>query len=458
MRNRRHWGEAGVLAAVFVLAVLTGFAAVEWHLRPVSPASAADVGQDTEALDALKRLYQRPHAVPVPPDNIPTPERIALGERLFNDPRLSVNDTFSCATCHDPGLSFSDGVALGKGVAGEQLARHTPTLWNVAFAKALFWDGRARSLEEQARGPMEHPKEMAQSIGATVTKLRRDASYAKAFADAFPNEPELSPINIVKALASYERTLISPPTRFDRWVNGDPGALTPEEIEGFKIFNGKGRCASCHSGWAFTDYGFHDIGLPASEDLGRGPVAELESINRAFKTPSLRELVWTAPYMHDGSLASLEAVMDHYISGVVDRPTRSPDIPLRLALTPREIDSIIAFMETLSSENPPKPEAKIKLASGATLAKKLPVIKTRKVGQKDKVFVPGRVEIGLGEPLTVLNDDVRPLNVTVFAPEMKFNSGVQASGESTVLRFKKAGSYEAYCGIHPNMRLEILVK
>ena len=264
-----------VRAAVLVLAA---FAA---GLLSVSVAAhftaAPELSDPAAALAKLQAQFRRPDLVPVPADNIPSPQRIALGARLFNEVRLSANDKIACSNCHDPALSFTDGVARGKGIAKVSLPRHTPSLWNVAWARALFWDGRADSLEAQAFGPIENPKEMGQPLARGAEKIAADPGYAEDFAKAFPDDPGITPDHIVKALASFERTFVSPRTRFDRWVEGDATALSEAEIRGFKLFTGKAQCSNCHSGWAFTDYGFHDIGLPG-DDLGRGPVIGLPEV------------------------------------------------------------------------------------------------------------------------------------------------------------------------------------
>ena len=176
------------------------------------------------------------------------------------------------------------------------------------------------------RFPVEHPDEMGATLEHGVARLSRHDSYVRAFAEAFPQDRQISPDNIAKALAAYERTLVSPPTRFDQWIAGDAAALTPSEVNGFAIFTGKGRCINCHTGFAFTDHGFYDIGLP-SEDAGRGPIVGLPVADHAFKMPTLRELAWTAPYMHDGSLGTLDDVVRVYEMGGVERPTRSKDLP-----------------------------------------------------------------------------------------------------------------------------------
>ena len=193
---------------------------------------------------------------------------------------------------------------------------------------------------------------MAQPLISVVTRLAADAAMARAFAAAFPETPQVNALNLAKALATYERTFVSPSTRFDRWIAGDPQALTAGEVAGFRLFTGKAGCVKCHSGFAFTDYAFHDIGLP-SEDRGRGAVLRLAVAEHAFKTPGLREIGRSAPYMHDGSLATLADVIRHYERGVVERPTLSKDLTRKLRLTQAERADLIAFLGTLTSESDP---------------------------------------------------------------------------------------------------------
>jgi cytochrome c peroxidase len=404
--------------------------------------------------------FQRPLFVPHPADNPATPARVALGKRLFEDKRLSADGTVACASCHDPRLAFGDGETTGKGITGRPLARHTPSLWNVAFSPVLFWDGRASSLEDQVRFPVEHPDEMGSTLEAAAQRLARDETYVRAFAEAFPLSPEVSPGTIAKALAAYERTLVSPPTRFDRWVAGKADALTPAEVRGLRLFAGKARCIACHTGFAFTDHNFYDIGLPdggKAPDRGRGKEIGLAAADHAFKTPSLRELAWTAPYMHNGALATLEDVVRFYEGGGVDRPTRAKDLPGPLVLTDAERADLLAFLETLSSETPPQPSTEPWVGSGQP-APAPPPADASVVSQLGKAFTPGHVRLTAGQKLTVLNDDDRTHNVRIFHPKLDFNSGAQEPKESVTIAFPDAGTYEAFCGIHPSMRLLVEVK
>ncbi|MEK0083706.1 cytochrome c peroxidase [Benzoatithermus flavus] len=414
------------------------------------PGAAAGGGR---ALERLKARYARPAGVPFPADNPFTPEKAALGERLFHEPLLSQNGSFACATCHDPGQGFADGQALGRGVPGELLPRHTPTLWNLAWAPALFWDGRAASLEEQAKGPIQNPKEMAQPLAEGVRKLAAREDYRAAFARAFPASPVVDETRLLLALATYERTLVSPVTRFDRWITGDANALDAAEIRGFLLFNGKAGCANCHEGWAFTDHGFHDIGLPGG-DRGRGAVIGLDVADHAFKTPSLRELGRTAPYMHDGRFATLDEVLDHYTGGIVERPSLSPDLR-RIALTPDERRDLLAFLGTLTAKTQEPAPLVVAVPADASREE---VVATGTVRQKDKRFAPGHIRIAAGERLTVVNDDSRTHNVRVSDPRLAFDSGAQDPGQSIALSFAEPGRYQLFCGIHPAMRLTVEVE
>jgi len=389
--------------------------------------------------------------VPFPADNPYSEKKRALGEALFYDNRLSIDMSRSCASCHDRSKGFADGRAQGQGVPGHPLKRHTPTLWNLAWASPVFWDGRAQSLEEQVAGPIESPDEMALPLSAVVARLNSDPAMARAFAEVFPEAPKVDAANLAKAISAYERTFVSPETRFDRWVAGDAQALSKNEIAGFRLFTGKAQCVNCHSGFAFTDYAFHDIGLPG-DDRGRGAVLRLAAVEHAFKTPGLREIGRSAPYMHDGSLATLDDVLRHYVSGVVERPTLSKDLPRGLKLSDSERADLIAFVGTLTSESEPAlPDKIVPVKAGPTA----PAQQVSTVSQDDKTFHPGHIALPLGARLWIVNNDTRTHNVRVFDPAFDFDSGAQEPGETVEMAFTAAGSFLVFCGIHPKMELYV---
>jgi cytochrome c peroxidase len=315
------------------------------------PADAQDLGgRADDAAAPWRALFRRPPGPPpAPPDNPSTPERVALGARLFADPRLSGNGQRACASCHRPELAFTDGRQRAQGLSGAPLRRNTPTLWNLAWSTRYFWDGRAPSLEAQVRMPIEAADEMGGDWPAILARLEADVGLAQQFRAAFGDEPPISQETVAKALAAYVRSLVSPATRFDAWIAGDAAALSAAEARGFRLFTGKAQCVLCHVGWRFADDRFHDVGLP-SRDPGRGAVPGGTPGLRAFKTPSLRELTRTAPYMHDGSLPSLARVVAHYAGGFVARPGLAPNVNRALRLSPQERADLVAFIKTLSSE------------------------------------------------------------------------------------------------------------
>jgi cytochrome c peroxidase len=288
--------------------------------------------------------FARPAAIPFPAETPYTPERADLGQRLFFDPQLSADGATSCASCHQPDKGFEDGHKTAAGLRGRTLERHTPTLWNVAIQSALFWDGRSHSLEDQALRPVSATVEMNLDLDLLVARLSSDRSYVTAFAAAFPETPAINPDTISRAIATYERTLISPLSPFDAFVAGDSDALSPEAQRGFELFTGRARCVTCHSGWAFTNGEFHDIGL-TDDDLGRGALTLRKFDEHRFRTPGLRELLSRAPYMHDGSMPTLEAVVDHYAD---HRKPRLFALGL-VDLSPEDRAAIVAFLHSLDS-------------------------------------------------------------------------------------------------------------
>ncbi len=407
------------------------------------------------ALELLKQDYERPDAVPFPAENPYSEAKAALGQALFFDPRLSRSGSMSCATCHVPQRGWEDGRTLAIGDAGDTLDRHTPTLWNLAWGEFFFWDGRADTLEAQAAVPIQNHVEMNLPLPELVDRLRDDDDYRKQFAEAFPDNPVIDSDNLVNALATYERTLVSPQTRFDRWVAGDEDALTQSEKNGFLLFNGKANCVACHSGWSFTDHAFHDIGL-ADDDPGRGRILDLDAALHAFKTPTLRDIGKRAPYMHDGSLETLEAVIAHYEQGFTRRETLAEDMQ-PFSLTAAETEDLIAFLQTLNNhgEIDITPTVDNPQTAGGVTSE---AVNTLTISQQDMNFDPEHIVIAPGQTIHILNDDRRTHNIRIHDPKLDYNSGAQEPGETIDIRFSETGRYYAFCGIHPKMRLIVDVE
>ena len=302
--------------------------------------------------------------IPIPPDNPPTEETIALGRRLYYDPGLSADGTVSCATCHAPDLSFRDGKALSNGVAGQLGSRRAPTVVNAAYNTLQFWDGRAPSLEKQAEGPLTNPVEMANTLEGVVNYVQSDPKYRALFARAWGTK-EITIDLVTRSIGSFERTVVIGNSPFDRfYYRGDKKALSPAAQRGLKLFlnQKKGNCSVCHvigKRYAlFTDNKFHNIGVGADtsgnfEDVGRYVQTKSASDMGAFKTPTLRNIAKTAPYMHDGSLATLKDVVDHYVGGGTSNPHLDKEIHALAFLTFNERADLKAFLESLTGTLPP---------------------------------------------------------------------------------------------------------
>jgi cytochrome c peroxidase len=262
-----------------------------------------------------------------------TIEAVTLGRKLFFDPQLSVDRTVSCATCHDPAKAFTDSRVVARGVHGIDGPRNTPSLVNAAYGRTFFWDGRAASLEEQVLGPIVNPKEM----GLTQEELERRAGLTAG--------------EVAAAIASYVRTIRSRDSRYDWFVMGQPGMLTALERTGLDVFRGRGQCGQCHGGPNFTDGQFHVTGVGWQGDYftdsGRFVVTKADGDLGAFKTPTLREVALTAPYMHDGSLATLDDVVEFYSRGGRQNPYQDPRIrPRRFSADEKQ--ALLAFLRALS--------------------------------------------------------------------------------------------------------------
>lgn len=325
-----------------------------------APFTVVDTDQQTITLQpghpSLQkwRLAAKP---PHPADNVPNAARVALGKALFFDPRLSGDGNMSCATCHSPLRGWSDGLPTGKGVKSMVLDRASPTVINTAYNTLQMWDGRKQTLEEQAMGPMEAAVEMNMDTQRLFAWLNANEGYRSLFARAYPGKP-IDADSLSKAIASFERTVISRSSPFDQWVAGKKGAMTTDQVKGFALFIDpkKGNCSACHSGPNFTDNGFHNLGLASfgkdNPDVGRFGQRPVASMRGAFKTPTVREAAQTAPYFHDGSAASLRDLVNFYATGGVVKTNLSPSMK-PLSLSSEEVDQLVAFMQALSS--PAKP-------------------------------------------------------------------------------------------------------
>jgi len=331
---------------------LIGFANTGFGAALVGESRRVELGQKAPAgIDAMKASYRRPASIPFPKENPYTPEKFALGKKLYFDTRLSVTSAQSCASCHSPGFGWGDGLAVGVGHGMAKLGRRSPTIVNAAWGEIFMWDGRKANLEEQALGPIEAAGEMNMPIGQLMDRLASIPEYKPLFAAAFPNEG-MKAKTLAAAIATYERTVVSERAPFDAWIEGNEKAISEEAKRGFAVFNSKAMCSTCHEGWNFTNDGFQDIGLP-SADIGRGEfLPGVIKMKHAFKTPGLREIASRGPFMHDGSLATLEAVIDHYDRGGVDRPSRS-DLMKPLGLTSQEKTDLVVFLKTLTSNLTP---------------------------------------------------------------------------------------------------------
>ncbi|MDR7131442.1 cytochrome c peroxidase [Algoriphagus sp. 4150] len=296
-------------------------------------------------------------------DNPLTEEGVLLGKRLFFDKEISSNGKVSCASCHNPHLAFSDGVALGReGVSGNPLERHSPALFNLAWmGNGLFWDGGSKNLESQALGPLTHADEMGMDLSELEHRLRQDPTYPHLFEDAFDNG--VSAGNVAKALAQFQRTLVSAKSRYDQSLRASSGvSLSESELRGLGLV--RQHCGACHSGELLTDNQFHNNGIDGDFSdlshemihLGRYRITHTEGDVGAFKTPSLRNVMVTAPYMHDGRFTSIDEVITHYTSGVADVETTSPLLfqqtgKVGISLTDDEKSAIKDFLETLTDHD-----------------------------------------------------------------------------------------------------------
>lgn len=307
--------------------------------------------------------------VPVPLDNPATPAKVALGERLFFDPVLSADADTSCGTCHLPELAFTDGRPVAVGVYGRVGQRNVPTILNRGYGKSFFWDGRADSLEAQAADAIEGREDLGLPIEDAVTRLREDARYRAEFRNAFDprtgdsSDSRAGPYReasvegsaitaerVTQALATFVRSQMAGDSRVERFRGGDRTALSPAARRGFDVFASRGHCLGCHVAPLYTDEAFHNTGVSWGADPGRQKITGYPSDRGRFKTPSLRNVALTAPYMHDGSIATLEEVVELYDRGGDANPNLDPFIA-PLHLSDREKADLVAFLAALTSIN-----------------------------------------------------------------------------------------------------------
>lgn len=286
-----------------------------------------------------------------PKENPYSPAKAELGRYLYFDKRLSADGTISCATCHEPKYAYTDGSAVSEGIRGQKGTRSAPTVINRAFSLAQFWDGRAATLEEQAKGPVANPIEMGNTDEAAAAAIGRIQGYRPMFAKAFGTD-EVNIDRIAMAIATFERTVLSGDAPFDRYKKGDKKAMSPEQVRGMSVFFDKAKCDRCHENSNFTLNAYANIGIGMDKpdpDVGRYVITKDPRDWGVFKIPTLRDVEHTAPYMHDGSLKTLEEVVDYYNKGGQPNKNLDPNIR-KLNLTDEDKKDLVAFLKALSGE------------------------------------------------------------------------------------------------------------
>ena len=331
-----------------------GLILVAWVAGGVSLAMSAPSGyalHGTVTVDGITvpDIGPMPAQSPIPPTNLSYAQKVELGKQLYFDTRLSKNNSVSCAFCHNPGTGFADARQFSIGAFGTSGGRQAPTVYNTGFIPLQFWDGRAGSLEEQAIGPIHNPIEMAEMHETVVPKIAKIAAYQKQFQLVFGAGASLQ--HIAEAIAAFERTIVSQNSAFDKHVMGEAGAMNESALRGLELFRGKARCILCHNGPNLTDNKFHNLGVPQvgplKEDLGRYMVTRAQKDKGAFKTPTLRSIVETAPYMHDGVFKTLEEVIDFFDAGGGANPNLSP-LMKPLGLSGEEKADLLEFLKALT--------------------------------------------------------------------------------------------------------------
>lgn len=338
------------LRAIPMLVAISAFGGGD-GLVQASPSGHAPHGTVTIDGVTVPDIGPLPAVVPVPSSNLNYAAKMELGKQLYFDGRLSKNNAISCAFCHNPGTGFADSRQTAIGVGGGIGGRQSPTVYNTAFNHVQFWDGRARSLEEQAIGPIHNPVEMAETHEHVVAKLGKIKGYQQQFRAVFGTDVNLQ--GIAEAIAAYERTILSTNSAFDKYMMGDQKAMDEAAARGLALFKGKARCILCHNGPNLTDNQFHNLGVPQvgpmKEDLGRYNVTRAEKDKGAFKTPTLRSITETSPYMHDGAFKTLEEVVEFMDQGGGSNLHLS-SLMQPLHLTTEEKADLVAFLKALTGE------------------------------------------------------------------------------------------------------------
>lgn len=286
-----------------------------------------------------------------PSDNEPTKFRIELGRRLFYDVRLSSNNDVNCATCHVQSAAFTDGKKISSTASSLMFGRNSPTLANLAWAPHLMSEGGVISLELQALAPLHDSLEMGQNMMLAIEKLNKDKKLIRLAKAAYTRD-SIDPFTVTRALSAFQRTLISGDTRYDKQINKLSSDFSKEELNGMELFfSDRTNCSKCHSGVFFTDYGFYNIGLDEKyADIGRERKTHKIEDRGKFKTPTLRNIALTSPYMHDGGFSTLEEVVSFYNSGGKNHPNKDSRIS-ELNLTQSEQNNLVAFLNTLTDWN-----------------------------------------------------------------------------------------------------------
>ncbi|NMD71028.1 cytochrome-c peroxidase [Bacillus sp. DNRA2] len=334
-----------MFAALLAIVTLSGCTNKEESKADIDPEKLLQTLKNDSPLVPLGK-------VPIPADNPMAADVVKLGQILFFDQRLSGANDRSCATCHDPKKGYGDEKATLEMINGKPGARNSPTIINSGYYRSNFWDGRAKSLEEQALGPIQNPNEMNQDLNQLVEELKAVEGYNEYFAAAFPDG--ITSTNIAKSIAAFERQIVVNDTRFDQFMEGDTDALTQQELRGLDLFAGKAMCSTCHNGPNLSDNNFYNVGLE-SEDEGLYAITKKAGDMGKFRTAGLYGITHTAPYMHDGSLNTLEDVIDYYNKGGGEHRNKSfylKNFMSPIGLTDGEKADLLAFLKVLGGEVP----------------------------------------------------------------------------------------------------------